>query len=228
MSNQNIPNINTIFVDCFDTIIFRKIKAKEVFKIWAKQLADNYNIPWKDIYKTYTKTNFNMCFKKIFKSFTLQENFNIVIKKVYEKLKKKYPSLVTTFIDDSVNKYVQTELDNFVVNCEMIDFLNNEKKSGKKIYLVSDFYCKSDIFKKWFTELKIIETFDKLFSSSDFDKEKATTKLYKHLIQLLQVNPKTTIMYGDNPWSDVLMAKSCKLNAKRVRQTLQRINHGKR
>lgn len=221
--NQSTQNI---FVDCFDTIIFRKIKAKEVFKIWAKGLSSKYNIPWKEIYKKYTSTNFNMCFKKIFASFTLQENFNVVIERVFKKLIKKYSSLnQSDFIENAIDIYYKTELENFVVNKKMTTFLQSEKNTGKKIYLVSDFYCKSDVIKKWFTELKIVDIFDQIFSSADFDKEKATTKLYKQLLAELDLNPKNVIMYGDNLWSDVLMAKACKLNAKRIKDKLQRINN---
>ena len=228
MTNKNNTTINTIFVDCFSTIIFRKIKANEVFKLWSRALSKKYNIDWKVVYKTYTKTNFNMCVKKIFTSFTLQEEFSNVLKKVYDKLHKKYADLPSDFITEAAEIYINTELENFVINNEMIDFLIAEKQSGKSIYLVSDFYCKSDILKRWLTALGVVDVFNGVFSSSDFDKEKATTKLYKYLIKDLTTIPQSTIMYGDNLWSDVLMAKACKLNAKRIKQTLQRINNNER
>jgi FMN phosphatase YigB (HAD superfamily) len=228
MSHKNNATINTIFVDCFSTIIFRKIKTSEVFKLWAKHLSKKYNINWKDIYKTYTKTNFSMCVRKIFTSFTLQEEFSKVLKKVYDKLQKKYANLPSDFVAEATEIYIATELENFVVNNEMIDFLKAEKQSGKSIYLVSDFYCKSDILKRWLAALNVIELFNEVFSSGDFDKEKATTKLYRYLIKELATIPQSTIMYGDNLWSDILMAKACKLNAKRIKQTLQRINNDER
>lgn len=209
---------NVVFVDCFSTIIFRKVKGKKVFKLWAEELSNKLNIPWKKIYKTYTKTNFALCFKKLFTSFTLQENFKVVLQKMFHKLVKKYDYLdEQDFIKFAEDCYIKTELKCFEVSQDMINFLKHEKSNGKKIYLVSDFYCKSDVLKYWFKELDIIDIFDELYSSSDFDKEKATTKLYKYLIKLLQLNPKNITMYGDNLWSDVLMAKMCKLNAKRIK-----------
>ena len=104
----------------------------------------------------------------------------------------------------------------------MVDFLKSQKKEGKKIYLVSDFYCKSNTLRKWFEVLKIDNIFNQIFSSSDFNKEKATKKIYKHLIKDLQLNPKNVIMFGDNIWSDVMMAKSCHLNAQRVKKTKEK------
>ena len=76
---------NTIFVDCFDTIIFRRIKPKEVFNRWAEKLSEMYNLPHKKIYQIFTKTNFNMCLKKMIISFTLQESFDKVIEKFYNR-----------------------------------------------------------------------------------------------------------------------------------------------
>ena len=127
------------------------------------------------------------------------------------------------FIKTAVEVYFKKELEIFYLNQKMLEFLISQKKIGRKIYLVSDFYCQSNIIKKWFEELKILDCFENVFSSSDFNKEKATTKIYKHLIEYLQLNPKNVIMLGDNQWSDVLMAKKCKLQAKRVKK-LRRYN----
>lgn len=209
---------NTVFVDCFDTLIFRDVKASKVFRLWAEKLSIKYGISASKIYKTYTRTNVIMCIKKIFKSFTLQENFKVVISRFYNCLLKKFPELPETFIDDAINFYVATELEHFTVNDDMVNFLKEEKKSGKSIYLVSDFYCKTDIFKKWFESLGIFNLFDKLFSSSDFNKEKATSKIYKHLLKELNLKPETITMYGDNVWSDIIVARLCGLKAKRIRK----------
>lgn len=228
MVKKNQNKQDTIFVDCFSTIIFRKIKRKEVFKQWAKELSTQFNIDWKTIYRLYMNTNFNLSFKKLFTTFTLQEEFGVVLKKVFSKLVKKYTWLSQKdFHDKAIDIYVEKEKACFSVNQELIDFLLSEKQNGKKIYLVSDFYCKSDIFSKWFRHFKIEHVFDKIFSSCDFNKEKATTKLYKHLIKELQLDPKNVTMYGDNLWSDILMAKSCGLHAKRIKRKHKGENYAK-
>jgi len=210
-------NINTIFVDCFNTIIFRTTKRNCIFKNWAQELSEKININAKTIYKTYKKTNFGLCFKKLFTTFTLQEEFDVVLTKMYYKLAKKHNWLeLSSFVKLAKEIYIKKELNSFKVNENLISFLQTEKNAGKKIYLVSDFYCKSDIFKFWFNNLNILNLFDNVFSSADFNKEKATTKVYKHLLKTLHLNPKQVIMYGDNVWSDVMMAKACGLNAKRI------------
>lgn len=218
MANDKNINITTIFIDCFSTIIFRNKKKNEVFKLWCKELSAKHNVSWKLLYKTYKRTNFNLCFKKLFSTFTLQEHFDVVLNKMIAKLTKKFTWLNSSFIEDAKNLYYKNELESFTLNSKIIEFLKSEKTNGKKIYLVSDFYCKSDVITYWFTALGINTIFDKIYSSCDFNKEKATTKIYKHLLKELKLNPKNVIMYGDNLWSDVLMAKKCGINAQRIKR----------
>ena len=76
----------------------------------------------------------------------------------------------------------------FYINEDMINFLRTEKSAGKKIYLVSDFYCKSDILLKWFTNFKINDIFEKLefaeksrqspFARCQFSKQKLNRSKY--------------------------------------------------
>lgn len=221
MSTKKQKQIQAIFVDCFDTIILRNTSKSQIFKNWAQTISAKYNIPWKTVYKAYKNINFNLCFKKLFTSLTLQENFEVVLEKLFCKLVKKYTNLEQSeFISFATETYFQKELESFTINKTIIDFLQEEKNKGTKIYLVSDFYCKSDTLSRWFVSLKINNIFEQIFSSSDFNKEKATTKLYKKLIKLLNLNAKNVIMFGDNLWSDVLMAKTCGLNAKRVSKNI--------
>ena len=210
-------------MDCFNTIIYRKKKRNDIFKQWTKALSEKYNITWKYIYKTYKSVNFNLCFKKLFLSLTLQESFDIVLNTMFIKLAKKFAYLAKSdFIESAKNIYIETELNNFSVNKKMITLLEQEKNKGKPIYLVSDFYCTSDVITFWFEKLNIAHLFTGIFSSCDFFKEKATTKLYKYLIKKLNLNARNVKMYGDNLWSDILMAKTCGLATQRVKKTKEK------
>jgi len=204
----------TIFVDCFNTIILRKEKKNRVFKNWAKALEEKYQIKWQRFYRSYKRINFWLCLKKIFKKFILQENFDLVLKKMYENLFKGRTEKVEDFITVAKNLYIEEEQKIHFVNNHFIDFLREQKKLGKKIYIVSDFYCSANEIKTWIRNLNIDDIFEDIFSSSDFGKEKSTRGLYKTLLKQLHLDAKDVIMIGDNLWSDYLMAKSCGLIAK--------------
>jgi FMN phosphatase YigB (HAD superfamily) len=189
-----------------------------VFKLWAKDVGEKHNIPWKNFYKKYKHLNWWLSFKKIFSSGTLQEHFNIVLQRTIVSLKKKYAHIkVDEFLESASASYIEKELTSFEINKEMVDFLIEEKSKGTKIYLVSDFYCDSKTLSYWLEKLNVLNLFDDVFSSCDFDKEKATRKIYKYLIKKMYLNPKSITMYGDNLWSDILMARSCGLTAYRIK-----------
>ena len=77
---------STIFVDCFQTVILRKLSTKQVLKLWAKNLEDKLKIDWKYFYKTYNKINFKLSFKKLITKFVLEEKFEVVLLNVYERV----------------------------------------------------------------------------------------------------------------------------------------------
>ncbi len=210
---------NILFVDCFDTILYRKIPKREIFKNWAQALSTEVSVDAKTLLKTYTTTNFWLCFKKIFKKFLFQEKFEVVLKKMYEKLVRKQKICSFDEFSKLANKtYINEEQKWLAVNYKLLNFLKQEKEKGKKIFVVSDFYCSSNTLKFWFQNLKINENFDDIFSSNDFEKEKANTKLYKHLLKELNLNKKDVLMMGDNLWSDIFMAKLCGIKTKQIKR----------
>ena len=214
---ENEIKQNVFFVDCFNTVIHRKIKTNQIFKNWADELSAKYNFSGKLIYKTYKKVNFKLCFKKIFAGFILQEQFTEVLKQMFFKLFHHGSKVeLKIFIETALSIYETEESKVHYVNPKFIDFLKRAKENGKKIYIVSDFYCPSKSIHHWLDQLNIDEIFDDVFSSCDYKKEKSTKGLYKLLIKKLSLNKKDIIMFGDNSWSDVFMAKACGLAAKKI------------
>ena len=206
-------------MDCFDTILYRKIPKGQIFKNWAHNLSKQINIEEKLLLKTYTHTNFWLCFKRIFKKFLFQEKFEVVLQKMFKKLfKDKETMLFEIFFNIATKSYIEEEQKWLAVNYKLLNFLKQEKKKGKKIFVVSDFYCSSNILKSWFKHLQIDSIFDDIFSSNDFEKEKANTKLYKYLLQKLNIKKSNVLMIGDNFWSDIFMAKLCGIGTKHIKR----------
>ncbi len=92
------------------------------------------------------------------------------------------------------------------VDQAVINFLRKEKNSGKKIILVSDFYMQSEWVKELFYAQGMSNFFNEMIVSSDVFKTKHSGKLYQHIIDNRLIDPHTTIMLGDNLYSDVKMA----------------------
>ncbi|MBP5444480.1 MAG: HAD family hydrolase [Treponema sp.] len=207
-----------IFVDCFNTLIFRKSTDSEIIKAWDMELSQKFNIPAKKIYRSYKNINFRLCFSKFFREGALIESFETVIKKMIMKFQEKYPSLNSDeFKNFALEIYIKKESMVHFVKEDFIVFLRKQKEEGKKIFIVSDFYCTSSVISTWLESLGIDDLFTQVFSSCDYNKEKATGKLYRFLLGELKVNPNNIIMLGDNLWSDVFMARYNKLKAKCIK-----------
>ncbi|MBR4270875.1 MAG: HAD family hydrolase [Clostridia bacterium] len=209
-----------IMVDCFNTIILRNKSNKQIFQNWAREVATVFGVDEVKFLKTYNHINWALCTKKLFSRFVLQAKFEDVLDRVYQKLSK------TNLIDDNFiqvakQKYIDCEKETHFVVPQFISFLRAEKEKGKKIVVVSDFYCGSEMLSIWLDSLGILDIFDGVYSSADVNKEKSTTKLYRYLLNKLNVTPEEVIMYGDNCWSDVFMPRVVGMKSRRI-------NHKKR
>ncbi len=207
---------SVIFVDCFDTIILRDKSNRQIFQEWAQQVATIYDIDANRFLRIYNHTNWKMCAKKLFTQFVLQAKFDDVVAKVYEKICKNSSINTAEAIENIKKFYIDCESKTHYVNKGFINFLREEKQKGKRIYVVSDFYCGSEVLSTWLDNLGILDIFDGVFSSADIDKEKSTTKFYRYLMRKLDIIPDEVVMYGDNLWSDVFMPRVLRIKSKRI------------
>ena len=82
-------------------------------------------------------------------------------------------------------------------NPEMMEAFNYAKSLGKKIVICSDMYFSGDFLgkvlkKKGFTD------YYKLYVSSDLNKTKRSSNLYKHVLEELNISPDKMLHIGDN------------------------------
>ncbi len=206
------------FVDCFDTIIYRNKQPSTIFKEWAEQLGKDFAVDPDFIYKKYNSLNVKLSIKKIFTKGVLEEHFDIVLEKLYDKIPDKKNINKEQFVQTARELYVQKEALSHYVKKEFINFLRNQKAAGSTLYIVSDFYCNSAIMKTWLKNQNILDIFEDVFVSSDFDKEKATGKIYNYLIKKLKLNKKNITMIGDNIWSDLFIARTKGITAMNVKK----------
>ena len=207
-----------IFVDCFNTVILRNKKNSEIFRQWAQSISTEFGLDKNMFYRAYRKLNWKMSAKKLFTQFVLQADFDDVIGEIYQKIY--HADADAEFLRTARQKYSDAESEAHFIQPQFIEFLRTQKQNGKKIYVVSDFYCSGDVIKQWLENLGILDIFDGVFSSTDFNREKSTLKLYKYLLKKLDLKPADVVMYGDNGWSDVFMPKLLGIKS-------QKINHKK-
>ncbi len=217
-----IKNVAVVFCDCFNTIIGRTKHPDAVLYDWATsmnksideisvgQFFSNFKSCWKkleyidnlEIEESEFLMNINQIFTELFvffKNFGLLKNFN-----------------QQEFVNLALDNYIKAESDSHYLKSKNFKFLQKQKNLGKKVYLVSDFYCGKKTINQWLKNVGIENFFDDIFVSCDFKKSKKTGSLYAEILNLLQVQPQNVLMFGDNVWSDNIMAKRQKLKTKQA------------
>jgi len=197
-----IDDKNIVFVDCFDTVIFRSVHPLEVIKIWSKQIKSYFLIScdFMTVYKTrmesmrylsafYDSPSYDqlMCemFLRLNNSNFISSNVNL----------KRFYSLALE-IEILLEKKVQ------IVNRNVVEILGYAKHQGKKVYCISDFYLSKTEILQFLKFLKIEHLFDGIFISSDYHQSKQNGTLYQTILTELAVQPNQSLMLGDNYKSD--------------------------
>ena len=217
--NIALKSVDTVFVDCFNTVLIKKFSDKEIFVKWAEDLEKQFNISSDLIYRQYKKKNFKLCLNAFLKKGIFIENFELVLQELYNQLLNKNSSIEKeAFINSAKELFIQQEKNSLFLNEALIENLRRIKSEGIKLYLVSDYYCSGSIILDLFRYFKIDGLFDQVFVSCDLEKEKITGSIYKDLIKKLNIVPGKTLMIGDNFWSDIFMSRSCKLMSSNVKK----------
>lgn len=191
-----------LFVDCFDTIIYRAIAPENVILIWIDQLSKKLNISMNEL-------------KKIWDSIKSIKNNDIAGKReelcFYEVCEQFYLRLLyhhkldyngLEFYKICLNLMQDLELSVDRVNNEMIDFLKKKRDESKKIICVSDFYLPKSAIEIIFENLGIFGLFDAIYISSEIGLRKSSGHLYDYLITDLSLRKSDILMIGDNKISD--------------------------
>jgi len=118
-----------------------------------------------------------------------------------------------TFINASYDIDVSVEIGCQYGNQKIIDLLRREKKKGKKIFLVSDFYLPDKAYKDFLLNLQCEDLFDKIYVSESCNHTKADGDLYDYILQENGIDAKDVVMIGDSKHADVKMARAHGLHA---------------
>ena len=106
-----------------------------------------------------------------------------------------------------VKNELEREMCSIVLNKEALATLKKLKENGKKIIAISDMYFSEKDIRSILEHVGILDYFEKIFVSSEFNMTKADGKLYKQVVKELKIEPNNILHIGDNLHSDIAMAK---------------------
>jgi FMN phosphatase YigB (HAD superfamily) len=218
MNSSTLEQAKVIFVDYFNTLVLRKVTAAEVLKQWAKCLKKKYPSIPQELEEQLPKLRLNV-FKKLRKE---------ILERKDEVTEVTYEDAIGALYDDRLAQYQIEDREKFISLAKEIDFsiecgceyankslisqLQDQKKKGKKVYIVSDFYLGAEYLKQTMKAANVPDGLvDDVFVSCDCGRRKAVGDLYAYVLEKLQLRAEEVVMIGDNKRSDFDNAQSCGL-----------------
>ena len=220
--NNKIINCNYIFVDCFDTLLYRNCSSDGVIDRWLGVVSEKLLISkrqLKDIWSIVTHIKEPDREERSFK----QVSFDLFNRILYCREFKEIDLSEKDFEKYLLESYVAVETSVLKVNIDLLKQLRSIKASGKKIFLVSDFYMSKQFFVSIFERFGIHDLFDGIIVSSEVGYRKSTGKLYKWILMKYKLQPSNVLMIGDNKNSDILQAHHCSIQTYRVK-SIQKVS----
>lgn len=135
-------------------------------------------------------------------------------------------------IDDVISYEFDIELENLFAVRGARDLLSKLKKCGKKIVAISDMYFDGAKINTILDRIGLLEYFDRVYVSVDAEATKQTGNLFRHVLADLAAKPSMIHHIGDNPHSDIIMARKVGLSVTQIDQPehlrLERPSYGQR
>lgn len=192
-----------VLSDFFDTAVHRKLHENDVKKMWAKRVSEQISgrVSAEKLYNLRKKAAQNVAYAN---KATEEIKYTDIIEELYVLLHMLLDSVnKEVFVEICHSAEIECELKNLYIDTDMINFLTEMKRCGKKIALVSDFYLSKTDIVFIMKKLSIYEIFDAIFVSSEYGVKKNSGNLYKVVKETVG---SSAVMIGDNEKADVKMA----------------------
>lgn len=209
INEQEVSNkISYIFSDFFDTVVSRRCHPEEIKMKWCTAIIDFYNIKnitTKELYTLRLKVEEELCTNNMLVFGESEFSYNTFLKLILSILSAKYGLCQSEdeFMKTALDIELSLEKEYQYINNDVISFLEKNKKLGKKIIIVSDFYLGIKFINELIEYHGLCSLIDKVYVSSEFMKTKRSGRLYSFILEKENVSANNVLMIGDNRHSDV-------------------------
>lgn len=204
-------NMAVIAFDVFDTLLYRTISPRQVYERWAEALIEALSL----------KKTPSQVLKARFLAARMAKLRPVLTGKDRE---AKYGEMAgimrvmlgvtcgkQSFLDTCLRLELEVERAVTYVPEERRALLQSALDTGKKVVCISDFYLPEEVLRALLAHHGICPA--QLFVSETYALQKATGRLYGKVAEMLQCDPSSILMIGDNRRSDFEAARSKGLQA---------------
>lgn len=201
-------DIKYVFVDFFDTTMFRHIHSSQLQPEWEKAIKRKFpNL------KEFKLIELRKSVIDYLGGNELEIQYSELIHHIYKKINKKIDVTENEFYNISLSLEMYQDMAVQYPNKTIVSKLVKWKKEGKRIYLVTDYFLPGAVYDEYLKNYNLEGLFERIFCSSDYGASKANGNLYNVVLKELDIDAKDTVMIGDNKNSDYINAKNCGLYA---------------
>ena len=197
---EKIDKYEYISFDLFGTLLVRNVKREEdVFYIVGKWLEKN------SVSKDFWNNNsFETIRANAYKEAVKRKGENCSLLDIYSFVPEKVRK-------EAMDAELLIEEKVIVINEKVYEIYKKEKNNNKKIIIITDMYLPAYFLNKLLEKNDI--TYEKMYISSEVDKNKRTGSLYRFVLKDLGINSKKIIHFGDRRNSDYYQAKKNGIDA---------------
>lgn len=215
MAKRDKEKYDVVLVDFFDTLVFRHVTAKAVVDQWAKCITRKFSelssLTVQELSSQRLRTFADLRQQLLSVSSNKTEvTYEEAIGAIYLELRPYLNNVKEEcFVSTSKEIDLAIEIGCTYCNKKLVEELIIERRNGKKIYVVSDYYLPSAYIKKIMVAVGIpTDLFDGVYISCEVGKRKANGDLYPFVLRELGIIAEQAKMVGDNKQSDFIIPSS--------------------
>lgn len=222
-------NKKVILVDFFDTVMFRKVHPLQVCEQWAVCVTRKYPA----IHRIGNNSLLQIrqsAVNKLKRDY-IEPPYEAIIGVVFNMLLE-VGGITSDDIGECsdfirISHTIEVSLEKGVLfpNNKMVKFLRKMKQEDKRIYCVSDTHYSREDLLLFSENAAIIDCFDNIFLSSEFDLQKSMGQFYQIILDQLNVKADEVMMIGDNRISDGVMANKSGISSVVISNVVQKIKN---
>ena len=140
---DDLKDYDFVFCDIFDTFIMRNVSPEYVKKVWCNHIVKLYSMPinMQELYCFRNNKEMELCCRSEQQGYDKEFKYIDLIKEIYEEYKTFLKNVdLQQFVDVCVETELNIEKSVQFIDDDIISVLKKCKKSGKKIYCISDMY----------------------------------------------------------------------------------------
>lgn len=203
-------HIEVISVDMFDTLVFRQLGTSRTLFLSLAASAHSKGL-WNDDFEAFVALRCHAEEEARLLAQASGRSREILLDDIYEQV----PYLDTKTWSQLE---IETELNNWHLNQELVELLKNAQQQGKKLVLLSDMYLpEKTIAAFWERACPELDWLDIRVSGSR-KQSKADGSAYHSLLHHLNLNAANVLHVGDDLLTDVQMAQGAGLDSYHLKQ----------